>query len=90
MKTIVICAIRLYQWSISPLLGRCCRFVPSCSEYFIEAVRQKGVVLGSKKGLWRLLRCHPFSKGGYDAEGHHHLQTGNLGRVGGGERQVVG
>ncbi|MHC4717175.1 MAG: membrane protein insertion efficiency factor YidD, partial [Planctomycetota bacterium] len=41
-------------------------FVPTCSEYFIESVRTKGAIRGALKGTWRLLRCHPFCRGGYD------------------------
>jgi len=62
----VVGLIRLYQMLLSPLLGRNCRFYPTCSEYAIEAVRRKGLFLGSVKALWRLLRCHPLSPGGYD------------------------
>ena len=58
--------IRVYQATLSPLLGRQCRFVPTCSEYFIEAVRTRGAIRGMLKGLWRICRCHPFSRGGYD------------------------
>ena len=57
---------RFYQSAISPLLGAHCRYVPSCSEYFIQSVRKRGVVLGTLGGLWRICRCHPFAKGGYD------------------------
>ena len=55
-----------YQVALSPILGRQCRFVPTCSEYFIEAVRRHGAFRGALKGLWRILRCHPWSRGGYD------------------------
>ncbi len=58
--------IRIYQQLISPYLGAHCRFVPSCSEYASEAVRQYGFFKGSAKALARLLRCHPFHAGGYD------------------------
>ena len=57
---------RLYQGSLSGILGGQCRYVPTCSEYFIEAVGRHGALRGLAKGLWRILRCHPFSKGGYD------------------------
>lgn len=63
---LVIFPVRLYQWTISPLLGRRCRFYPSCSNYFIEAVQKKGVIVGAVKGAWRILRCHPLGRGGYD------------------------
>jgi putative membrane protein insertion efficiency factor len=58
--------VRVYQYTLSPLLGPCCRFVPSCSEYFIQAVRKHGAVRGTLRGVWRICRCHPFHPGGYD------------------------
>ncbi len=66
MKTIVIFLVRVYQVCISPFIGPWCRYVPSCSEYMIQAVRKKGVIRGVLLGLWRILRCNPFCKGGYD------------------------
>jgi uncharacterized protein len=62
----LIGAARLYQWTLSPLLGRHCRFEPSCSSYFILAVRKYGAVRGTLRGLWRICRCHPFHPGGND------------------------
>ena len=62
----MISLIRLYQHTLSPLVGRQCRFGPTCSQYFIDALRSRGVLRGTVMGLWRILRCHPFSKGGYD------------------------
>ena len=62
----MILLVRLYQATLSPLLGGQCRFQPTCSQYFIEAVTRRGAVRGSLMGLWRILRCHPFSRGGYD------------------------
>ena len=58
--------VRLYQVTLSPLMGRQCRFVPTCSAYFIRAVETHGAVRGALMGLWRILRCNPFSRGGYD------------------------
>ncbi len=58
--------VRLYQGTLSRWLGGQCRFVPSCSEYFIQAVQKKGALRGSVMGARRLLRCHPFARGGYD------------------------
>jgi putative membrane protein insertion efficiency factor len=55
-----------YQWILSPLLGGHCRFYPSCSNYFIQAVRKYGAVRGGLKGVGRICRCHPFCPGGYD------------------------
>jgi putative membrane protein insertion efficiency factor len=63
---LLIAAVRLYQWTLSPLLGQRCRFQPSCSVYFILAVQKHGVVRGALRGLWRICRCHPFHPGGYD------------------------
>ena len=58
--------VRVYRVTLSPWLGGQCRFSPSCSDYFIQAVRKRGVVRGTLMGIWRILRCNPFSKGGYD------------------------
>jgi putative membrane protein insertion efficiency factor len=63
---LVILPIRAYQLCLSPFLGRNCRFYPSCSQYFILAVKKYGVLSGSVRGLWRILKCHPFHPGGYD------------------------
>jgi len=62
----LILLVRLYQVSLSPLLGRQCRFVPTCSEYFIQAVEKYGAFFGALRGLRRILRCHPWATGGYD------------------------
>ena len=63
---LVILLVRLYQGALSPLIGMQCRFVPSCSDYFLEAVCKYGAIRGTLMGLWRILRCHPFGGGGYD------------------------
>jgi uncharacterized protein len=65
-KFVVLQVLRGYKWAISPLLPPACRFVPTCSEYAQEAVERYGALRGGWKALWRLLRCHPFSRGGYD------------------------
>ena len=62
----LIGSVRLYQLTLSPLLGANCRFVPSCSEYFIQAVKKYGAVSGAIRGTLRICRCHPFHPGGYD------------------------
>jgi len=62
----LIFMVRLYQGTLSPILGRQCRFIPTCSEYFIEAVTCRGAVVGSLLGLWRLMRCNPLCRGGFD------------------------
>ena len=62
----MIMLVRLYQVTLSPLIGMHCRFHPTCSDYFIEAVEKKGAVRGAALGLWRLLRCNPLCRGGHD------------------------
>jgi putative membrane protein insertion efficiency factor len=63
---ILIGAIRVYQWTLSPLLGPACRFEPSCSRYMVESLRKYGFFKGLARGLYRVSRCHPWSSGGYD------------------------
>ncbi len=58
--------IRLYQWCLSPWLGTCCRFEPSCSHYALEALAQHGTIKGGLLTMRRLLRCHPLGRHGYD------------------------
>ena len=59
-------ALRVYKLALSPLLPSACRFYPTCSEYMREAVERYGAVRGIGKGVWRLLRCHPWHEGGFD------------------------
>lgn len=66
MKRILVALLRAYQYAISPLLGRNCRYVPSCSEYAAEAVQKYGAARGGWLGLKRVCRCHPWHPGGYD------------------------
>lgn len=63
---LLIVAVRCYQATLSPLIGRQCRFTPSCSQYFILAVKKHGAMRGAARGIWRLCRCHPFNPGGHD------------------------
>ena len=65
-KNCALALLRAYQWAISPLLPPSCRYVPTCSEYAAEAIELHGVLKGSALAGWRLLRCHPFAKGGLD------------------------
>lgn len=58
--------VRLYQWTLRPLLGPNCRFVPSCSEYTIEALERHGALRGSRLAATRILRCNPWCAGGHD------------------------
>ncbi len=64
-RTLIVLA-RIYQMTLSPLVGRQCRYLPTCSNYFIEAVDRWGAIRGGLLGVWRILRCHPFARGGYD------------------------
>ncbi len=66
MKTLFILLIRGYQKFISPMFPPSCRFYPTCSEYAIQAFTKYGVFKGGVKSIWRILRCNPFNKGGYD------------------------
>ncbi|HZT57548.1 MAG TPA: membrane protein insertion efficiency factor YidD [Pyrinomonadaceae bacterium] len=66
MKTVLTSLLRFYKAFISPLLPPSCRFVPTCSEYALEAISRYGALRGSWMGVRRLSRCHPFHSGGYD------------------------
>jgi len=66
MRHLAASLIRLYQWTVSPLLGPACRFYPSCSQYALEALLRFGVLRGSALALKRLGRCHPWHPGGFD------------------------
>ncbi len=62
----LVLAIRAYQACVSPFLGANCRFTPTCSQYAVEALRRHGPLRGSALAAWRVLRCHPFARGGHD------------------------
>ncbi|MEK6236050.1 MAG: membrane protein insertion efficiency factor YidD [Planctomycetales bacterium] len=64
--SVLIALVRVYQLTLSPWLGPCCRFEPSCSAYFIQAVEKYGAVRGTLQGAWRICRCNPFCRGGFD------------------------
>jgi putative membrane protein insertion efficiency factor len=66
MRYFAALLIRLYQWTVSPLLGPACRFHPSCSQYALEALLRFGVLRGGALALKRLARCHPWNPGGFD------------------------
>lgn len=63
---LLIFLIRIYQWTLSPLLGPVCRFEPSCSRYAVGCLQLHGALKGSWLTIRRLSRCHPFNPGGYD------------------------
>ena len=66
MSRVAILFLRFYKYAVSPLLPPSCRFTPTCSEYAADAIARYGIWKGSTMGLRRLVRCHPFSHGGYD------------------------
>ena len=66
MKGLALKTLRGYKRLISPMMPAACRYVPTCSEYAVEAVERFGIVRGGAMTLWRVFRCHPFAKGGVD------------------------
>ncbi|MEW5762480.1 MAG: membrane protein insertion efficiency factor YidD [Bacillota bacterium] len=66
MREVIVACVRFYQACVSPFFPRRCRFYPTCSEYAIQAVEKYGVVRGLFLAAYRVLRCNPFSPGGYD------------------------
>lgn len=66
MRKVVIFMIQFYRALISPCLGPCCRFIPTCSQYALEAVEKRGALKGCALSLARVCRCHPWNPGGYD------------------------
>lgn len=66
MKRFFILCIHLYQKSKNPLTNGSCRFTPTCSQYALQAIERHGAFFGGILAVWRLLRCNPFAKGGYD------------------------
>ena len=65
-KGAVIAAVRAYKKLVSPYIIKSCRFHPTCSEYAVQALERYGLFRGAGKAIWRVLRCNPFSAGGYD------------------------
>ena len=79
-KLVVLYLLRTYKWRISPLFPPACRYLPTCSEYAMEAVERYGVLRGGAMAFARLVRCHPFVRGGYDPveKGEDVLKDGRL------------
>ena len=65
-KRVVLSLIRFYQRFISPVLPDACIYIPTCSQYAVQAIEKYGVLKGCALGIRRILRCHPFHAGGYD------------------------
>ncbi|UJP05150.1 MAG: membrane protein insertion efficiency factor YidD [Nitrosomonas sp.] len=66
MSRIIIALIKFYQYCISPLMVPSCRFSPTCSQFAYEAYQKYGLIRGTRLSVWRILRCNPWSKGGYE------------------------
>ncbi|MCL4416533.1 MAG: membrane protein insertion efficiency factor YidD [Actinobacteria bacterium] len=66
MRKFVLSILKFYKKFISPILPNSCRFYPTCSQYAAESVEKYGVLKGSIKSIYRIIRCNPFNKGGYD------------------------
>ena len=65
-RLVTLLLLRAYKWAISPLFPPACRYLPTCSEYAMEAIDRYGILRGGGKAIFRLLRCQPFAHGGYD------------------------
>ena len=66
MKDAILALLRFYKAKVSPQLPPACRYTPTCSEYAIEAIERRGMIVGSLLATKRVLSCNPFSRGGYD------------------------
>lgn len=66
LKILAVGALRAYQWCVRPVLPMSCRYLPTCSDYAVEAVQRHGVVRGGALAAWRLARCHPWGGEGFD------------------------
>ncbi len=74
MRHALVLLVRLYQWTLRPFIGAHCRFEPSCSHYAIEALQHHGALRGSGLAARRVLRCNPWTPGGYDPVPAPHCQ----------------
>jgi uncharacterized protein len=75
LRRVVTAPIRLYQRLVSPGMAARCKYEPSCSRYAVQAIERYGILRGSVLAAWRLLRCNPWSHGGYDPVEHQRLFT---------------
>jgi putative membrane protein insertion efficiency factor len=74
-KFVILRLLRAYKWAVSPMFPPACRYVPTCSEYAMEAIDRYGAVRGAWMAIGRLLRCHPFGGSGYDPVTGEALRT---------------
>ena len=76
MKRVLLALIRFYRRELSPRKRKpCCRYFPTCSQYAVTAIERYGAIKGGRLAAWRILRCNPFSKGGYDPVPEDPLKT---------------
>lgn len=66
IKKVMLILIKFYRRNISPMTMPTCKYIPSCSQYALEAIEKYGALKGGMMSVWRILRCNPFSKGGFD------------------------
>ncbi len=81
LRSVVLAPIRLYQRLLSPALPRHCKYEPTCSRYAVQAIKRYGILRGVVLACWRVLRCNPFSHGGYDPVDAQRLFRPPAGRV---------
>jgi uncharacterized protein len=73
LVSVVLLPVVFYRRVLSPMKrAPTCRYLPTCSEYALDAVKQRGIFIGIALAIWRVLRCHPFARGGYDPVPHRH------------------
>jgi putative membrane protein insertion efficiency factor len=77
-KFVTLQLLRAYKWAISPMFPTACRYVPTCSEYALEAIERYGAVRGGWMACARILRCHPFAGSGYDPVVRHSTGSGKI------------
>ncbi len=77
-KVVTLQLLRAYKWALSPLFPPACRYVPTCSEYAMEAVERYGALRGGAMAFARILRCHPFARSGYDPVVKRATGSGNV------------
>jgi putative membrane protein insertion efficiency factor len=77
-RNAAIVLLRGYRATISPLYGDVCRYYPSCSRYTLEAIQEYGLLRGTALAAWRILRCHPWAKGGVDDIPHRHAHSASI------------
>ena len=75
LRRVAVAPIRLYQKLFSPMVGQRCKYYPSCSEYAVQAIQRFGILRGLVLAAWRLVRCNPWSRGGFDPVEEQRLFT---------------